>query len=113
MFKMPCVLVCALCGGPAGTVPPHSSHNSIQDILYIYTKLFNFVTAILIINISHNVWIVYNIFINNYTLDECTHHCITYSVTAHPDDGQARPKHAGATNWENIYISFVHFVGFY
>ena len=26
------------------------------------------------------------------------YHCITYSVTAHPDDGQARPKHVGATN---------------
>jgi hypothetical protein len=38
------------------------------------------------------------IFINNYILDECTHHCITYSVTAHPDDGQARLKHVGATN---------------
>ena len=24
-------------------------------------------------------------------------------VTAHPEDGQARPKHVGATNWENIY----------
>jgi hypothetical protein len=46
---------------------------------------------------------VENIFINNYTLYECTYHCITYSATAHPDDGQARPKHVGATNWENIY----------
>ena len=35
---------------------------------------------------------------NNYTLYECTHCCITYFVTAHPDDGQARPKHVGATN---------------
>jgi hypothetical protein len=72
MFKMSCVLVCAL--------------------------LFNILTLILIINVPHGVWIVENIFINNFTLYECTHHCITYSVTAHPDDGQARPKHVGATN---------------
>ena len=39
-----------------------------------------------------------NIFMNNYTLYECTYNCITYSVTAHPDDGQARSKHVGATN---------------
>jgi hypothetical protein len=62
----------------------------------------NFLTLILIINIPHDVWIVENIFINNYTLYECTYRII-YSVTAHPDDGQARPKHVGATNWENIY----------
>ena len=34
----------------------------------------------------------------NYTLYECTCHCITQSVTAHPDDGQTRPKHVAATN---------------
>ena len=44
-----------------------------------------------------------NIFINNYTFYECTRHCITYSVTARPDDGQARPKHVGATDRESIY----------
>ena len=63
-----------------------------------YVLLFNFLTLILIINIPHDIWIVDNIFINNYTLDECTYHCITYSLTAHPDDDQARPKHIGATN---------------
>ena len=78
--------------------PPHSAHASTQDILNIYTQLFNFLTLILIVHIPRDVWIVENIFINNYTLDECTHHCITYSVTAHPDDCQARPKHVGATN---------------
>ena len=62
-----------------------------------------FSTLILIINIPHDVWIWDNIFMNNYTLDECTHRCITYCVTAHPDDGQTRPKHVGATNWESIY----------
>jgi hypothetical protein len=41
-------------------------------------------------------------FMNNYTLDEFTHRCITYYVTAHLDDGQKWPKHVGATNWENI-----------
>jgi hypothetical protein len=65
MFKMSCVLACALCGRRVG--------------------------------------IVDNIFINNYTLDECTYFCITYYITAHPDDGQTRPKYVGATNWENIY----------
>ena len=64
---------------------------------------FNFLTLILIINIPHDVWIVYNIFINNHSLHECTCHCITYSVTAHPDDGQARSKHVGASNWEKMY----------
>jgi hypothetical protein len=58
-------------------------------------------------NLPHDVWIVENIFINNYTLDECTDHCITYSVTAHPDDGQARPKHDGVTKWENKYHSCI------
>ena len=37
---------------------------------------------------------------------------LLYSVTAHPDDGQKWWKHVGAMNWENIYISFVHFVCF-
>jgi hypothetical protein len=45
-----------------------------------------------------DVWIVENIFINNYILDKCTQHYITYSATAHSEDGQARPKHVGATN---------------
>jgi hypothetical protein len=72
---------------------PHSSHTSTQDSLNLYTQLFNF-----IFNIPHDVWIVKNIFINNYTLKECTYRCITYSVTAKPDDGQARPKHVGAKN---------------
>jgi hypothetical protein len=36
-----------------------------------------FLTLILIINIPHDVFIVDNIFINNYTLEECTYHCIT------------------------------------
>jgi hypothetical protein len=43
-----------------------------------------------------------NIFMNSDTSDECTHRCITYCVTAHPDDGQARPKHVAATNWEGV-----------
>ena len=45
-----------------------------------------------------DVWIMGNIFINNYILDKCTQHCITYSVTAYSEDGQAQPKHVGATN---------------
>jgi hypothetical protein len=81
---------CARCGGRVvPTRPPHSEHTSTQDILNSYTQLFNSLSLILIVNITHDVWIVENIFINSYTLDECTHHCITYSVTAHPDDGQA------------------------
>jgi hypothetical protein len=60
------------------TRPPHSAHTSTQDVLNIYTQLFNFLTLILIINIPHEVSIVENIFINNYTLDECTCHFITY-----------------------------------
>ena len=31
------------------------------------------------------------------------HISLYYFVTAHPDDGQARPKHVGATNWKSIY----------
>jgi hypothetical protein len=58
-------------------------------------------------------WIVENIFTNNFTFDECTHRCITYSVRAHPDDGQTRPKHVSATNREKTYMLFVHFVGFH
>ena len=48
--------------------------------------------------IPDDVCIVNNIFLNSYTLYECTYLCITCSVTAHPDDGQARSKHAGVTN---------------
>ena len=58
----------------------------------------NILTLILIINIPHDVWLVENVFINSYTLYEFTHHCIAYSVTTHPVDGQAQPKHIGATN---------------
>jgi hypothetical protein len=65
---------------------------------FVQGLIADFLPLILIINIPHDVWIVENIFRNNYTLDECTHHYITYSVTAHPDDGKKRPKHAGATN---------------
>ena len=68
---MSCVPACALCGCRVGT---------------------------LIINIPHDIWIVDNMFINNYNLDECIYHCVTYSLTAHPEDGQAQPKHVGATN---------------
>ena len=46
---------------------------------------------------------------NNYILDACTQ-CITYSVTAHPEDGQARPKHVAATNLENIYNLCILFI---
>jgi hypothetical protein len=88
MFKTSCVLMCALCGGRVG---PYSTTTQ-------YTQLINFLPLILIINIPHDMWTVENIFINNYILDECAHHCIIYSVTAHPDDGQARPKYVGATN---------------
>jgi hypothetical protein len=78
--------------------PLHSAHASTRDILNIYKESFNFLTLILIINIPQEVWIVDNIFMNNYALYECTHRCTTYSVTAHPEDGQARPKYVGATN---------------
>ena len=40
-------------------------------------------------------------------MDECTYHCISYTVTAHTDDGQAPPKHVGATDWENIYYLYI------
>jgi hypothetical protein len=83
------------------TRPSHSAHANTQGILN--TQLFNFLNLIVIINIPQDIWIVYNKFINNYTLDECTHHCITHSVTAHPEDGQARSKYVGVTNSENIY----------
>ena len=74
---------------------PHSAHASTQDIL---TSVHDYLTLILIINIPEDVWIVENIFINNYTLHECTYYCITYSVTAHPDDGQKRSKPVGVTS---------------
>jgi hypothetical protein len=85
MLKMSCVPACALCGGRVGTLS---------------------------INIPHDIWIVENIFIKSYTLDECTYGCMTYSVTAHPDDDQAQQKHVGAAKWENIY-TLVRFVGFH
>jgi hypothetical protein len=47
-----------------------------------------------------------NLFINNYTLDECTYHCVTYSVTAHRDDGRARPKHV-VLQIEKIYHLYI------
>ena len=98
------------------TRPPHSAHNSRQDILNICTQLFNFLTLILLINIPHDVWIVENIYIY-ICVCVCKqlhlgrmHISLYYSATAHPEDGQVRPKHVDATNWENI--SFVRFVFF-
>ena len=99
----------ALCGGRVvPTWPPHSAHASTEDILNVYTQLLKFLTLILIINMPHDVWIVENIFINNYTLDECTYRCITYSVTAHPEDGQAWPKQVGVEHIKLGRPSFVH-----
>jgi hypothetical protein len=69
-------------------------------------NFFKFLTLILIINIPHDVCIVDNIFMNNYTLDESTDAFIIYTATAHPDDGQSRPK-------LRKYIPFVHFIGFH
>jgi hypothetical protein len=67
-------------------------------ILNIYTEHFNFN-----FNCQHATRLLNGGEYANYTLDECTQCCITYSVTVHPEDGQAKPKHVGATNWENIY----------
>jgi hypothetical protein len=80
-------------------------HHTVHTLVHrtFQTSVHNFLTLILITNIPHDVWIVDNIFMNSYTLDECTYHCITYFVTAHPDDGQTWPEHIGAKNWENIY----------
>ena len=93
----------------------HTVHTLVHRMFYI--SIHNFLillSIILIINIPHDVWIVKNIFINNYTLDECTYRCITYSVTAHIDDGQTRLKHVGATNWEKKYTyNLCIFVGFH
>jgi hypothetical protein len=55
-------------GNQQNTRPPHST----QDIL---TPIHNILTLILIINIPHDISIVDNIFMNNYTLHECTHGC--------------------------------------
>jgi hypothetical protein len=79
---------------------PRTMHDIVVLVLVIrqFGVTTNLVFYEYFINIIHNVLIVDNIFINNYTLHECTYHCITFSVTAHPDDGQARPKHVGGTN---------------
>jgi hypothetical protein len=45
----------------------------LQDILNISTQLFNFLILILIVNIQHDDWILDDIFINKYILDECTY----------------------------------------
>jgi hypothetical protein len=43
MFKMFCVPACALAvTQPVPIQPPHSAHASTQDIVNIYTQLFNF-----------------------------------------------------------------------
>jgi hypothetical protein len=93
---------------PTCVVDHHTVHTQVHRTFW--TSTHNFLTLILIVHIPRDVWIVENIFINNCTLDECTHRCITYSVTAHPDHGQAWPKHVGATNWENIYHLCILFV---
>ena len=46
------------------------------------------------------LWRMYSY--NNYTLDECTYHCIT--LLQRTSIMVKKPKHVGATNWENIYI---------
>jgi hypothetical protein len=81
------------------TRPPHSAHASTQDIWNIYTQLFNFN-----FNYQHTT----RCFDCGEYIYKQLHHgrmhtSLYYSVTAHPDDGQARPKDVGATNWENIY----------
>jgi hypothetical protein len=96
MFKMSRVLVSPLHHHTVHTLVHRTFQTSIHNFLILLILM-------LVINISHDVWIVENIFMNNYNLDECTYRCITHSVTAHPDDGQTRPKHAGATNWKNVY----------
>jgi hypothetical protein len=77
-------------------------HHTMHVLLYttFQTSIHNFITLIFIANTQHDGWILDDIFINNYTLDECTYRCITYSVTA-------RPKHVGVTNWENIYYLWI------
>jgi hypothetical protein len=72
--------------------------HGIHGIKKIYTQLLYLLTSIFIINIPHDVWVVENMSIDSYTLDECSHRCITYSVTWRPEDVQARTKHVGATN---------------
>ena len=79
------------------TRPPHSAHASTQDILNIHIQLFNF-------NYQHTTrcldcakYIYKQLYLVRM------HISLYYSVTAHPDDGQARSKHVGATNSENIY----------
>jgi hypothetical protein len=47
MFKMPCVVACA--------------HTSTQGILNIYTRLRNFLTLILIINIPQDFYVWYSV----------------------------------------------------
>jgi hypothetical protein len=38
------------------------------------------------------------------------HISLYYSVTAHPDDGQTRPKHVGAADREIVYHLCVLFI---
>jgi hypothetical protein len=43
------------------------------------------------------------------------HTPLQYSVTAHPDYGQARPKYAGATKWGKKYhlCILLDFISYY
>jgi hypothetical protein len=76
------------------TRPPHSAHTSTPDILNTCSQLFNFN-----FNYQHTARCLY---CGEYIYKQLhlvrMHTLLNYSVTAHPDDGQARPKHAGATN---------------
>jgi hypothetical protein len=73
----------------------HSAHASTQDILNIYTQLFNFN-----FNYQHTTRCLdYAEYIYKQLHLVRMHMSLYYySVTAHPDDGQTRPKHVGATN---------------
>ena len=83
------------------TWPPHSAHTITQDILNIRTQLFNIL--ILIVNIQHDGWVLDDIFVNNYILDECTYRWITVLCNNAPWWWSKWPEHIGAMNWQNMY----------
>ena len=78
----------------------HTVHTLVHStFLNVYTELFNFN-----FNYQHTTrcldcreYIYKQLHLGQM------HTSLYYSVTAHPDDGQTRPKQVSATNWENIY----------
>jgi hypothetical protein len=81
------------------------------QIIYIFSicSTYMFRSFLCIIRVSCNT-VIFAFVQDVIVIDEFSYNFITDPVTTHPDDGQKRPKHVGATNLENIYHLCIFFL---